>query len=242
MWRAASPSSSAGVWPGRCATGRGGNGFRARLVPVGTERRFEALVAGEIDILCGATTATLSRRETVSFSLPIFHTGVGAILRRDAAPALTAALVEQSPDALAPAALAAALEGRRLGVRRATTAEPWLERFAEAAPDTVIRPFDRHDAAIEQLRAGEIDAYFADLAILAGLVEADEPLLASRRPFTTEPYALALPRGDEDLRLLVDRALSRLYRSGEVLELIERHFGRPGRDVRAFYRMSALPE
>jgi hypothetical protein len=31
-----------------------------------------------------------------------------------------------------------------------------------------------------------------------------------------EPYALALARGDSDFRLAVDRALSQIYRSGEI--------------------------
>jgi ABC-type amino acid transport substrate-binding protein len=70
----------------------------------------------------------------------------------------------------------------------------------------------------------------------------DAGLTISRNAFTHEPYALALPRGAEDFRLIVDRALSHLYRTGVILKLFERHFGRPSASVKLFYLMSALPE
>ncbi len=48
-----------------------------------------------------------------------------------------------------------------------------------------------------------------------------------------EPYALALPRGDGDFRLAVDRALSHIYRSGEIAAIFKRTFGdaKPGPDL-----------
>ena len=51
-----------------------------------------------------------------------------------------------------------------------------------------------------------------------------------------------LPREDEDFRLIIDRALSHLYRTGAILKLFERHFGQPDASVKLFYLMSALPE
>src|SRR5208337_1302603 len=42
---------------------------------------------------------------------------------------------------------------------------------------------------------------------------------------SVEPYALALPRGDSDFRLAVDRALSHIYRSGEIVAVFQRTFG-----------------
>ena len=42
-----------------------------------------------------------------------------------------------------------------------------------------------------------------------------------------ETYALALPRDDGAFRLLVDRTLARLYRSGRINIMIDKTFG-PG--------------
>src|SRR5262249_30799466 len=57
-------------------------------VPVTTENRFLTVQQGKADLLCGADTATLMRRKDVAFSIPIFPSGIGAVVRADAAAAL----------------------------------------------------------------------------------------------------------------------------------------------------------
>jgi ABC-type amino acid transport substrate-binding protein len=62
---------------------------------------------------------------------------------------------------------------------------------------------------------------------------------------TIEPYALALPHADEEFRLQVDRALSHIYRSGELGPIFTRAFGsniQPGPILQTLYLVSALPE
>ncbi|MGF1445803.1 MAG: amino acid ABC transporter substrate-binding protein [Pikeienuella sp.] len=215
--------------------------INARFVPVGTGKRFEAVAQGEIDILCGATTATLARREVVSFSLPVFLTGVSVVMRTDAPELAQRVLLEPSPESLSPATVASALEGLALGVRRDTTAAAWLD---EAGIGGVVQ-VERHESAFAALESGELQGYFADRAILLGqaqALKAGEGLALSKKTFTHEPYALAIPRGDDDFRLAVDRALSGLYRSTAVVSLMERHFGPVSPDVAHFYRLTALPE
>jgi polar amino acid transport system substrate-binding protein/glutamate/aspartate transport system substrate-binding protein len=61
---------------------------------------------------------------------------------------------------------------------------------------------------------------------------------------SVEPNALALPRGDSDFRLAVDRALSHIYRSGEIVPIFERTFGgkaKPGQILQTLYLISGLP-
>jgi putrescine:ornithine antiporter len=62
------------------------------------------------------------------------------------------------------------------------------------------------------------------------------------RQFTYEPIALAFARGDEDFRVVVDRALSRLFGSEEFGDFYAKWFGKPDQDARTFFRWSALPE
>ena len=129
--------------------------FTARFTPVGTGQRFDAIVNGDIDILCGATTATLGRREKVSFSISTFITGVAAVVRKDAAGPLREALVESRPASLSPAVVTEALKGRRIGVRRDTTAESWLlEGPLKGIEGAQIVQVEIHDAGIEQ---GQVD-------------------------------------------------------------------------------------
>ncbi len=95
------------------------------------------------------------------------------------------------------------------------------------------------------MAAGTIDVYLADKAILAGLRAREKTpyaTLISSRTYTNEPYALVLPRHDEELRLMVDRALSYIYRTGAIYNIYRRHFGKPNNEVALFYTVVTLPE
>jgi ABC-type amino acid transport substrate-binding protein len=89
------------------------------------------------------------------------------------------------------------------------------------------------------------DVFFADRAILVDAAQssssADE-LLVVERLFTHEPIALALGRDDDDFRLVVDRALSKLYTSPEFETIYLKWFGEPDDATMSFFRMNALPE
>ena len=56
------------------------------------------------------------------------------------------------------------------------------------------------------------------------------------------PVAIALPRGNEDARLAIDRALSRLYGTDGFRAIYAKWFGEPDADTATFFRLSALPE
>ncbi len=215
-------------------------------IPVTTEDRFKAVADGRIDLLCGASTVTLARREIVSFSIPTFQTGIAPLMRADVPAFLRDTLARRQSTRPPRAAVMQAFTDRRFGVRSNTTAEAWLgERIKTLASNATLVTVDSHDEGLRQVADGKLDAYFADRAILLGLVMATglpSQFLIGERLFTHEPYGLALPKGDEDFRLLVDRSLSQLYRSLEIEPIFTRHFGRPGRAVLAMYLITALPE
>ncbi len=58
------------------------------------------------------------------------------------------------------------------------------------------------------------------------MIGPDSPknLLIAKDYLTREPYALALARGDDDFRLLVDRTLARLYRSPAIDKIFAAEF------------------
>ena len=58
--------------------------LKIEFVPVTAKSRFEDIGSGKIDILCGATTKTLSRMEKVGFTQPTFMTGGGLLSNGDA--------------------------------------------------------------------------------------------------------------------------------------------------------------
>ena len=67
-------------------------------------------------------------------------------------------------------------------------------------------------------------------------------LVVLDRHFTYEPLALVLQRGDEDFRLIVDRALSGLYKSKGFRDLYASWFGEPDERTVTFFQQTALPE
>ena len=98
------------------------------------------------------------------------------------------------------------------------------------------------------LGKGAIVAYFGDRAILSYLASKSPDsarLRVADNYFSIEPYALALAHGDEDFRLAVDRALSHIYRSGEIATVFAHTFGsrtQPSDTLKALYLVGALPD
>lgn len=200
-------------------------------VPVTAENRFDVIAQGDADLLCEATTATLTRRADMDFSLPTFVSGAGL------------AILTGGPKDIM------ALAGKKIGVLDGTTTEEALRTTLQEkkiAADVVLAK--THDEGLAALEAGNVSAYFADRTILMYLLNgrsSPHKLLLSDSFLTIEPYALALPRGDEAMRLAVDRALSHLYRSGAILKIFKDSFGanaKPTALQKALYTISGLPE
>lgn len=199
-------------------------------VPVTAADRFEAIQQNKADLLCEPTSATLARREVVDFSIPTFVDGASLMIRADGPRDLKA------------------MAGKKIGVLGGTTTEQSLRSTLETAKiagDVV--PAKTHAEGVAMLEEGKISAYFADRSILVSLIadsKAPGKLMLAENYLSVEPYALALPRGDEDFRLAVDRALSHIYRSGEIAALFKRTFGdtKPGNVLQTLYLIAGLPD
>ncbi|MCP4768398.1 MAG: amino acid ABC transporter substrate-binding protein [Gammaproteobacteria bacterium] len=206
--------------------------IRVNYVPVTAQSRFDAIESGEIDILCGATTKTLSRAEIVGFTQPTFVTG-GALLSRKDAP------VENLEG----------LTGKRVAVVSNTTTIVSLNAAVKAlAIDVEVVPVDSTRAGMGMLERKEVDAFAADQVILIGQVisrGARELYSLSSELFSFEPFALALARGDADFQLVADRVLSSLNRSGAIVKVYKKWFGSFGKEppgmLQALYQLNATP-
>jgi polar amino acid transport system substrate-binding protein/glutamate/aspartate transport system substrate-binding protein len=200
-------------------------------VPVTAADRFDAIQGGKADLLCEPTSETLSRRGQVDFSIPTFVDGASLMVKGD------------GPSDFG------ALAGKKIGVLAGTTTEQSLRATLDAAKVKAdVVPAKTHEDGIKMLDAGNVAAYFADRAILGYLTamsaEADKLRIAEQY-LSIEPYALALPRGDNDFRLAVDRALSHIYKSGEIATVFATAFGvqtPPTDTLKTLYLISALPE
>jgi len=206
--------------------------LKIRWVPVTVQNRFETVARGQADLECGASTVTLGRMKEVDFSSFVFVDGTGLLVN---------------------ASLAAKglgdLGGKKIGVIAGSSNERALNEALKArVVNATVVPVKTRDDGLAQLEAGAIDAFASDRVLLIGLAgKAKDPkslaLLTDALSF--EPYAIALPRGDWQMRLAVNTALAHIYRSGAVGEIFGRWFGalgRPGPLVEMTFLFGALPE
>lgn len=205
-------------------------------VPVATEDRIDAVVDGDIDIECGATTVTLGRQELVDFTLMTFVTG-GTIL----------SLAENR------VANVAALAGRRVAVIEGTTSAAALRaQLAEDLIDAEVVVVANRGEGMARLRDGEVDGFASDQIVLLGeamaALENDPNVSYSFADdlYSFEPYALMVRRNDADFRLVANRAIAQLFRGGQHARLYQQWVGSVGIDpspmLLAMYQVQTLPE
>jgi putrescine:ornithine antiporter len=217
-------------------------------VTVTMEGRFQALQEGKVDLLCEADTETLTRRQDVGFSIAIYPGGIGALLRSDSSWRLREILTKGKA-ASGPfwrASPAQILEQQTFSVVPRTTSETWLAgRLDKFQLTAKVVPVPSYEDGIKRVLDRSTNVFFGDRAILLEVAKRSSSkgdLIVLDRHFTYEPIALALQRGDEDFRLLVDRTLSRLFVSEDFRFLYAKWFGKPGEFALEFFRLSALPE
>jgi len=200
--------------------------------PLDADDRLDAVAKGRVDMECGTTTISLSRYEKVDFSLPIFIDG-GSVLTP------IAAKLDRFAD----------LSGKRIAVIPGTTTESALKRQLDViGAKAELVPVKDGFEGISALTQGKADGYASDRIVLVALRAAapdPEGLQLLDKDFSFEPYALVVRRDDPDFRLVVNRALVELYRSGEIDPIFYRWLaglGRPGPLLNAMFYLSTLPE
>lgn len=199
---------------------------------VSMEQRLHAVANGEVDIECGATTVTLSRREKVDFTLMTFITGSAVLSRKEKA----ISVVDE-------------LDRKRIAVVAGTTTEDIVRRVAEVNDFRIeVVPIKTHDEGMELLNKGKVDGYASDRAMLIGQVfrnaNAINEYTMTRSALSFEPYAFMIMRGDTGFRLAADRALASLYRTARIRRIYQNWFGRYGEPlspiVEAMYQFQAV--
>ena len=185
---------------------------KMEYVPVTAEGRFKALADNKIDILCGATTKTLSRGELVDFTQLTFVTGASLMTMRN----------DKARDS-------SGFAGKKIGVAKGTTTAVFLKNLLkETSTNAEIVLFDSAEESVEALRKKKIDAYAADQIVLIGIAsKADDRMKFVIDPnvFSFEPFAFAVRRNDADFRLVADRAISDLYRSKKIFDIYDKWIG-----------------
>ncbi|HET7609518.1 MAG TPA: amino acid ABC transporter substrate-binding protein [Gammaproteobacteria bacterium] len=210
--------------------------MKATYVKVTTDNRFDALVKGDIDIECGATTITLGRLERVDFTLMTFVTG-GTFLSK----------AENRVGG--PADLA----GKRIAVPRGTSTATALQAYLkENSIDARVVTVDDRGAGMSRLTRGDVDALAGDQIVLLGdaldVLETNKDANFSFADalFSYEPYGFMVRRNDADFRLAVNRELAKVFRDGDQAQIYQNWVGsngvKPSPMLIAMYLVQGLSE
>ena len=192
--------------------------MRVTFVALTTDNRIDAVVDGDVDIECGATTVTLGRQERVDFTLMTFVTG-GTVLSM--ATNRVGALTD--------------LSGRRVAVIENTTSAAALQaHLSDNLIDAEVVLVADREEGMTQLEDGDVDGFASDQIVLLG--EAMEAVARGSNLsysfadelFSFEPYAMMVQRNDADFRLVANRAIAQLYRGGQHAQLYQQWIGSAG--------------
>jgi glutamate/aspartate transport system substrate-binding protein len=189
-------------------------GLRIEYRPVGLTDRIEKVAAGDIDLECGSTTNTASRRERVAFSPTTFIAGTQLLVRRGSR-------IRSLRDAA----------GQIVVVARGTANEEAMRHLAAtSARGFRLQVADDYQAALAMLASGAAAALAADDVLLYAYV-AEHGL---RREYAIvgellsyEPYGIVYARGDAAMDRVVRSTFHRLAASREIRVIYNRWFLRP---------------
>jgi glutamate/aspartate transport system substrate-binding protein len=200
-------------------------------VAVDSQNRFDSIAAGVADIECGSSSVSFARMAKVDFSSFIFMENTGLIVGINSG-------ISSFGD----------LNGRKIAVIAGTTNEAALTREIQRRQlqAVVVRVKDRTEG-MTALRGSAVDSFASDKLLLIGATSADGAAYKMLpENLSTEPYALALPRGDWRFRVAVNRALSQLYSSPQILDIYRKWFAalgeRPDLLRAAVYIFGTVPE
>lgn len=204
----------------------------------------QAMQAGQIDMVCAPVEATLARRARMSFSLPVFLGGSGFLIRRDAPKAfrdlMEGRATKQQPLWRGSPQLAL-LAKRNFAVIGNTASDRWLRsRASDLKVNADITTVPTLAAGLQRVQSGESAAFVADRSVLLDLARNNNDVTVLDRVVDPTTYALALRRNDDDLRLLIDRTLSGMYRSGKIDAVYGQYFGEAKAGTREWFRQVAL--
>ena len=206
--------------------------LKVHWLPASTPDRLKMVASGKADLECANTSQTLARSADVDFSALVFLEMGGFVGRSDSK-------VEHLGD----------MGGRKIVVLKGTTTEKSLRaELQKRLINAQVLTVDRAAEGVTMVESGGADLYAGDRIKLLGLVtQAADPnkFVFVNDTFSYELYAFALPRNESALRLEVNRALSQLYRSGEIGTIYTQWLGALGKPpelILAMYALYGIPE
>ena len=204
-----------------------------RYQAVNGQTRIPLLVNGTVDLVCATTTNTLSRQQQVDFLYTMFVTGNRLLVKKGSG-------IKEIED----------LKGKTVSANQGTTNEKVLKELNEKLNLGI-----KHLATKDQpqgwiaLETDRTDAHMTDEVVEFGLIaKAKNPhdYEVVGRLLSFDPYAIVVRRDDSAFRLVGNRVLARLYRSGEIFKIYDKWLSTinmpANENLKTLFAMEAIPE
>ncbi|MDB9501485.1 transporter substrate-binding domain-containing protein [Spirulina major CS-329] len=172
-----------------------GDDATVEFVPVQNRDRVEILYREEADITIAGVTATTMRSRLVYFSRPYYFNSTSVITRQ--------AGITQFTD----------LAGQPIAVLPGSSA---IAVLRHRDPSVALIGVESYQGALDLLEAGQAAAFAGDRTILIGWQQAHPAYRVLPDRLSSEPLAIAIPKGPQTGALLVaiNQALQTLEESG----------------------------
>ena len=175
------------------------------------DMKFEGLVAavntGKIDMAVAGMTVTPDRQESVDFSDTYFT-------------ASQVMVVQPGSDIKSAEDIK---EGIKVGVIMGYTGDVIVTDDLGVAEENITR-LNRGIDAVQDVKNGKLDVVVIDSATGKALAEENGlEVVEDPTVFETEEYAIALPKGNEEMLNTVNEVLAEMKANGEIEELAKKY-------------------
>jgi glutamate/aspartate transport system substrate-binding protein len=187
-------------------------GVKYQLVT--SANRIPLMANGTIDLECGSTTNNLERQKQVGFTITHFVTANRFVAKRSAN-------LKTLDD----------LKGKTVASTAGTTnIKQITELNAQKSLGASIISANGHAEAFLMVETGRAAAFVMDDILLYSLVatsKAPHDYAISTDALSVEPYGIMLRKDDAAFKKVVDAAMTRIYKSGEIDAIYGKWFLKP---------------
>ncbi|MFD2874974.1 glutamate ABC transporter substrate-binding protein [Paenibacillus rhizoplanae] len=177
------------------------------LKEVTSKTRIPMLNNGEIDMVVATMTITEDRKKEVDFSDVYFQAGQSLLVKKGSPITGLESVTKDT---------------KVLGSKGATS----IKNIKEKVPGVTVLEFDNYQDAFSALKAGQGDALTTDDAILYGMASQDPGFEVVGKPFTDEPYGIAVQKGNADVVKAINDTLAELKANGEYDAIYSKWIGK----------------
>ena len=179
-------------------------GMELEIQDMAFDSLIPAIQSGKADFAAAGMTVNEDRLKNVDFTDTYAQAAQVIIVKKDSPIA--------SPDDLT---------GKKIGVQTGTTGDIYADDIENAE----VQRFNKGREAVMALNQGKIDAVIIDREPAKVFVKENEGLKILDEAFTEEEYAIAVKKGNTELRDKVQKTLEEMAQDGTLKAISEKWFG-----------------